>query len=112
MEYWIEELSETSAKPKVSLGDISSTNVVNATLELLARNAWQVYRVQWQGSKIPRGAVIRGHYEINWTQNSVVTALDTRTNQYRDIGTYSREVEFGGLDKNLQVMIIFLTVND
>ena len=86
-------------------------NIQAGVDNLLARmslQSKQSLRVEWHGSKVPRGLRLFDRYEIGWTQNGVVTALDTQTGQNVMIGTYSREVEYGLQEQ--QIMTIFLNV--
>jgi hypothetical protein len=58
------------------------------------------FRMEWEGSKIPRGASING-VEIGWTQHGIVTGKNSE-----QLGYYEREVEFGGDSGSKHVMVI------
>ena len=75
--------------------------LLNACLQAYAAQSRTIFFLAWKGSKIPRGAVIRGH-TIAWTQNGLVSAENGVT-----IGTYSRLVEFGPNDEQ-QMLIYYL----
>ena len=68
-------------------------------LRAVTAKSTSVFFLRWKGSKIPRGAVIRGRV-VAWTQNGVVT--DEKGEM---IGTYSRLVEFG--PENEQQMVVY-----
>jgi hypothetical protein len=68
----------------------------------LAELATEIYLLEWEGGKIPRGAVLNGK-EIGWTQHGMVTSTTGEM-----MGTYERSVEFGGANKQEQKMLVFL----
>ena len=68
----------------------------------LQSNATKSYKLEWEGSNIPRGAVVGGK-TIAWTQNGQV--LDA---EGRFIGTYERTVESGGDGGKQQEMLVHL----
>lgn len=73
--------------------------LLNACLRDYAAKSTTIFFLAWRGSKIPRGAVIRGKV-VAWTQNGIVSAEGGET-----IGTYARLVEFG--PKNEQQMVVY-----
>jgi hypothetical protein len=73
----------------------------NSLLTAIRGHATHAYILRWDGSKIPRGAVIDGE-TIAWTQHGMVTSESGKT-----IGTYDRVVEFGGQSGNEQAMIVY-----
>ena len=92
--------------PKVSVGATSAEEIhieMNTKLVLLAlaSASKKFYLLEWEGNKIPRGAVIEGK-TISWTQNGIVMSTDGK-----QIGTYERTVEFGGPSGREQKMIVF-----
>jgi len=60
----------------------------------------RVFLIKWQGTKIPRGAILFGH-EIGWTQNGVVTSTKSKI-----IGTYDR-LEIKDAEFN-QAMLVYV----
>jgi hypothetical protein len=63
----------------------------------------RVFELEWEGSKIPRGANILGH-PVGWTQHGFVTSQAGVT-----IGTYDRVIEFGGESGEQQKMFIYVS---
>jgi len=70
-------------------------------LRRLAEQAKDVFLLEWEGGKVPRGAVVNGK-TIAWTQHGIVTSQKSK-----DIGTYERTVEFGGVGRKEQKMLVF-----
>jgi len=58
------------------------------------------FRMEWEGSKIPRGATING-VEVGWTQHGRITGKAGE-----ELGFYDRELECGGTNGKAQVMIV------
>lgn len=85
----------------VFLGDFQVDSKVSSLLSAMKTQAKHAYVLSWEGSKIPRGAVINGE-TIAWTQHGCVTSESGKM-----IGTYDRVVEFGGQSGNEQVMIVY-----
>jgi len=108
----VEELSADKDKlvikdTEVELGSsnlqvVLAEAALNSTLKRIKNEATRVFLLTWQGGKIPRGADILGH-KIEWTQHGIV-----RTDQGKDIGAYTRLVEFGGESGQEQQMVIYL----
>jgi hypothetical protein len=69
----------------------------------LAKNAKDVYFMEWEGNKTPAGAKIGGH-AIGRTQNGEIVS-----DKGESLGTYTRILENGGDSKKKQRMIVFLT---
>ena len=93
--------SGASCIPNANLGTSGSIRInVNEILARLAHTANELFLLEWEGNKIPRGASINGK-EIAWTQNGVVVSADNQT-----VGVYERLVEFGGTSGNEQKMIV------
>ena len=86
----------------VSLGDAKLNETANGMIVRWRERARKIFHLKWEGSKIPRGAVIEGT-EIAWTQNGQVTGVGGKM-----IGTYDRLVEFGGASGNEQQMLVFV----
>lgn len=86
----------------VNLGDAKLNGIANGLISEMRQRARKILHLQWEGSKIPRGAVIDGT-EIVWTQNGQVTGAGGKS-----IGTYERLVEFGGFSGNDQQMLVFV----
>jgi hypothetical protein len=82
----------------VSLGDERLSERVSDLLRTLAQGR-DAFLVEWSGSRIPRGAVIKGQ-EIAWTQHGVVRSTESKV-----IGYYERIVD--DLSQDTQVMVIF-----
>lgn len=78
--------------------EANAQNLLDASRALCERR----FELTWNGSKIPRGAVVAGH-AIGWTQHGRVL-----TDAGRDIGTYERVVEYGGPARDEQRMIVAL----
>lgn len=97
----ITQIETEDPKIKVTLGNIGLDTLTSDLLTKQAQKARATYLVEWQGSKIPRGAVIEGNV-IEWTQNGVVVAGG------KDIGVYERLLEFGGTNRQDHKMIIFV----
>lgn len=75
--------------------------MAGAALSATAQAAKQAFRLEWEGHKVPRGAIVGGHI-ISWTQNGQVIAGGEM------VGTYERTIEFGGEGGNRQEMLIYL----
>jgi hypothetical protein len=106
----VESIQDPKKFPKTNLGCAEAETILDTLLLARVSTSRKCYRVSWQGSKIPRGLVIDGRYQIDWTQNGIISATDLVTKGYRDIGTYAREVEFGGPKGLDQVMVMFITL--
>lgn len=78
-------------------GEMNAT----ARLQEMANSAKEVFLLEWEGNKIPYGAVINGR-SIGWTQHGLVT-----NNVGIPIGTYERMVEWGGDSGKEQKMLVF-----
>lgn len=74
---------------------------VNGLLDSLKQSSEEAVVLNWEGTKIPRGASFDGK-EIGWTQNGVVTSVDGKM-----IGTYDRLMEWGGENGKQHCMVIF-----
>src|SRR3989344_2524285 len=68
----------------------------------LQSNARKAFKLEWEGSNIPRVAVVDGK-TIAWTQNGQV--LDA---EGRFVGTYERTVQSGGDSGKQQEMLVFV----
>ncbi|MDO8594838.1 MAG: hypothetical protein Q7R93_05015 [bacterium] len=86
----------------INLGDPELNEVANRMLLNRRSRARKVFHLKWEGSKIPRGAVIEGA-EIAWTQNGEVAGVGGKR-----IGVYDRLIEFGGATGKEQQMLIFV----
>ncbi|MCR4281403.1 MAG: hypothetical protein NUV88_03675 [Candidatus Kaiserbacteria bacterium] len=75
---------------------------VSDALGQLQSAAKKSYKLEWEGNKIPRGAIVDGK-TIAWTQNGQV--VDDQGNM---IGTYDRTIEFGGDSGKQQEMLVHL----
>lgn len=91
-----------SVGPQASLGNFKLDLLNSMLLEKLAARARAFFLLEWEGSKIPRGAVIAGH-TIAWTQNGQVL---TESGEF--IAVYARLSEFGGTSRREQKMVVFL----
>ncbi len=69
----------------------------------LQRHAKQAFCLEWEGNKVPRGAVVGAH-TVAWTQNGQVVS-----DMHEMVGTYERIVEFGGESGRHHKMHVFLT---
>ncbi len=85
----------------VNLGSTLLQSKLNSILDKIKKGA-EIFLVDWEGSKIPRGVLVRG-YEIAWTQNGAVTEVGGAR-----IGTYQRLVEFGGETRQHHQMLIYI----
>jgi hypothetical protein len=65
-------------------------------------HASAVFLVEWRGDRSPRGVKL-GELAIGWTQNGVVTDLESRI-----MGTYEHLVESGGPNGRNQEMVVFV----
>jgi len=87
-----------------ALGDLKAAMIEVAAEDLLVilqERAKHTFLLVWKGGKIPRGAIILGK-AIAWTQNGTVQDTGGEI-----IGTYARLAEFGGPEKNIQVMVVW-----
>lgn len=82
----------------VDLGDEVLSERVSSLLQRLSRGK-DAFLIEWSGSRVPRGAIIKGQ-EIGWTQHGVV-----RSTEGKVIGYYERIVD--DLSQDTQVMIVF-----
>lgn len=83
-------------------GQAAMQQLVEAHLQARAARSKHVFLLEWEGNKIPRGAVIKGH-SIGWTQNGIVTSEQGQT-----IGVYERLIEFGGDGGRDQKILVFV----
>lgn len=74
---------------------------VNGLLDSLKQTSEEAVVLNWEGTKIPRGASIDGK-EIGWTQNGVVTSVDGKM-----LGTYDRLMEWGGENGKQHCMVVY-----
>lgn len=81
--------------------EAAATEDLIAGLQNQMKEGATTFLVEWQGSKIPRGAAIDG-IAIAWTQNGMVTGAGGE-----QLGTYERLVEFGGPSGREHKMLIF-----
>lgn len=102
----VAQLRQTHGKWTPNLGGHHSADaaflemIVGAAQDEMKTGA-ETYLVEWQGSKIPRGASIHG-IAIGWTQNGIVSGT-----QGENLGTYERLVEFGGESGREHKMLVF-----
>ena len=96
----VSELRETHGKWTPNLGGGRNESNVTALQDLMKHGA-DTFLVEWQGSKVPRGAEING-VPIGWTQNGMVSGTGGEA-----LGTYERLVEYGGESGREQKMLIF-----
>ena len=82
----------------IDLGDEALNAKVNGLRERMSRQYSLATVIQWNGSKIPRGAKV-GNDFISWTQHGIVNAGG------KSVGMYDRLVEFG--ENELQVMVVY-----
>lgn len=75
---------------------IQAISLINA----LKNTSEKKYKLNWKGSKIPRGAKV-GNSFIDWTQNGIVSAGG------KNVGFYERTIEWGGANKDAHEMIIY-----
>lgn len=102
----LEQKSDGPIFPHVQLGGktVGEFNIQFALNDLLfriAESATELFLLEWEGDKIPRGVSINGK-SIGWTQNGMVNS-----DRGENIGTYERLVEFGGESGRQQKMIVF-----
>ena len=64
-------------------------------------NCKSAYILKWEGSKVPRGAVVNDE-TLAWTQNG-----RAHNQSGKIVGNYERIVEFGGDSGKEQVMIVY-----
>ena len=76
---------------------IINTKVLRKTSE----RAKEIFLLEWEGDKVPCGAVINGR-SIDWTQHGMVMS-----DHGEDMGVYERIVEFGGASRKEQKMLVF-----
>lgn len=86
---------------KSTLGDTKLDSMLQIMINKRIHSSSEILLLEWEGNKIPRGAKI-GNKEIAWTQHGIVTDKNGD-----DIGTYERIVEFGGVSKYQQVMLVY-----
>jgi len=87
---------------QIKLGDAKLDQIVNTLLNPIKKAIKGAYLLEWEGGKIPRGAVV-GDKTLAWTQNGFAHGEDGRM-----VGTYDRIVEFGGANKQKQIMVVYL----
>lgn len=75
---------------------------LNPMLNSLKDRAEQLFVLEWEGTRVPRGARIND-MEIGWTQHGIVTSVDGET-----IGYYDRLVDQGGESGRFNQMIIYI----
>lgn len=102
----LERRPDGSFGPEAKLGaQTPEQEVIQAQatglLRRIAERAKEIFLLEWEGNKIPRGAVICGK-SITWTQHGRVISEGDE-----DIGTYERLVEFGGKSGKEQKMLVF-----
>ena len=103
-----------TGKPKSALGGAPFESVANDLLQKTAALSTVKLRLDWDGSKIPRGALLptKEPSEVCWTQHGRVSAKSPRDNhafpRARDVGTYERIVSWGGPEGKTHQMIIHL----
>ncbi|MEK7531288.1 MAG: hypothetical protein AAB573_05490 [Patescibacteria group bacterium] len=78
-------------------------DAVNAAYRSQALQARKRYKLNWTGSNIPRGAKV-GEHIIAHTQNGEVVTAEGGV-----VGTYERTVPSGGVARNEQEMIVYIT---
>ncbi len=83
-----------------ALEAMSGDGMVGLLIEKSIETQQKQYRLSWKGNKVPRGAIVNSR-EIAWTQHGMV-----RDSCGTVIGYYERLVEWGGDDKQDQVMLI------
>lgn len=93
-------------QPGLDLGAYNSnTHALEGKIDsLLGRMKDRMDRcfvLEWRGDKIPYGAVVLGR-QIDWAQHGIATDTKGKT-----IGYYERLVEFGGVERNLQQMLLY-----
>ena len=108
MEVKVTEITEeqiNSPEPKeVDLGDGEKSKLFNSLRRgIRSRTHQRVFKLVWEGSKIPRGATILGK-EIGWTQHGIVLGTDGS-----HIGQYDRTVESEGESHEKQEMIVYVS---
>ena len=86
---------------QVDLGDPEADARVNSLLERRRDGANHAYILRWEGSKVPRGAIV-GDETLAWTQNGTA-----HNRSGRMVGTYDRVVVFGGESGQEQAMIVY-----
>ena len=76
-------------------------NRVNSMLNQLKDMADRFFVISWEGSRVPRGAMIDEH-EIAWTQNGRVL-----NSQGKAIGYYDRIIDCGSETGTKQQMLVY-----
>lgn len=82
----------------VFLGNGELSERVSGLLQRLAQDK-DAFLVEWSGSRVPRGAIIKGQ-EVAWTQHGTVRSTENKV-----IGYYERIVD--DLSQDVQVMVVF-----
>ena len=82
----------------VSLGNEALSERVSDLLQELAQDK-DAFLVEWKGSRVPRGAIIKDQ-EVTWTQHGIVRAAGGKI-----IGYYERIID--DLNQDIQVMVVF-----
>jgi hypothetical protein len=93
---------ELPLNKQVHLGNPNVDARVNTILTAAKGYAKHAYLLNWEGNKVPRGAVV-GDETLAWTQNG---CAHNQSGQI--VGTYDRVVEFGGDSGKEQVMIVYM----
>lgn len=102
----LERRPDGSFGPEARLGAQTDDQVAIQTtatvlLQKIAGKAKDIFLLEWEGHKIPRGAILNGR-SIGWTQHGMVTS-----DKGENMGTYERTVEFGGASGKEQKMLVF-----
>lgn len=79
--------------------------VIEATEKSNVERGSTPIKLEWKGTKIPRGLSING-VPIAWTQHGIVTGENGQR-----LGTYKRLVEFGGPNHDEHVMLVVPSAN-
>ena len=104
----LERRPDGSFGPEANLGAQNSEQIViqataTGLLRKIAERAKGIFLLEWEGNKIPRGAIVCDK-RIAWTQHGLVTGESGK-----NIGTYERLVEFGGASGKEQKMLVFVS---
>lgn len=104
----IPKQAEVPELPLIDLGGNHDLAAAVAEIEMqpymewYAEQAEAVYLLSWEGSNVPKGAIV-GRHTIIWTQNGLVSGVD-QEGEKSDIGVYDRlESQRDGKQK----MIVF-----
>jgi len=104
----LDKCPDGSVGPNVNLGGQTPEKLriqqqVNEFLRASASAAKEIFHLEWEGNKVPRGAVVSGNV-VAWTQHGRVVSSTGE-----EIGTYERLVEFGGASGRNQQMLVFMS---